>query len=57
MVLEVATKAQILMGGRGYFKNDLVNQLSADARGMEYLEGTSNIQKMIISRELSRMYH
>ena len=57
MVLEVSTKAQILMGGRGYFKNDLVNQLSADARGMEYLEGTSNIQKMIISRELFRMYH
>jgi alkylation response protein AidB-like acyl-CoA dehydrogenase len=57
MVLEVATKAQILMGGRGYFKNDLVNQLSADARGMEYLEGTSNIQKMIISRELFRIYH
>jgi len=57
MVLEVATKAQILMGGRGYFKNDLVNQLSADARGMEYLEGTSNIQKMIISRELFRMYY
>ncbi|OGP91400.1 MAG: hypothetical protein A2156_12145 [Deltaproteobacteria bacterium RBG_16_48_10] len=57
MVMDVATKAQILMGGRGYFKNDLVNQLSADARGMEYLEGTSNIQKMIISRELFRMYH
>lgn len=57
MVVDVATKAQVLMGGRGYFKNDLINQLSADARGMEYLEGTSNIQKMIISRELFRMYH
>jgi alkylation response protein AidB-like acyl-CoA dehydrogenase len=45
------------MGGRGYFKNDLANQLSADARGMEYVEGTSNIQKMIISRELFRIYH
>ncbi len=57
VVMEVANKAQILMGGRGYFKNDLVNQLSADARGMEYLEGTSNIQKMIISGELFKMYH
>jgi len=57
VVMDVAAKAQILMGGRGYFKNDLVNQLSADARGMEYLEGTSNIQKMIIARELFRMYH
>jgi alkylation response protein AidB-like acyl-CoA dehydrogenase len=57
VVMDVAAKAQILMGGRGYFKNDLINQLSADARGMEYLEGTSNIQKMIIARELFRMYH
>ena len=57
VVMDVAAKAQILMGGRGYFKNDLVNQLSADARGMEYLEGTSNIQKMIIAGELFKIYH
>ncbi|MGQ9648457.1 MAG: acyl-CoA dehydrogenase family protein [Thermodesulfobacteriota bacterium] len=57
VVMDVAAKAQVLMGGRGYFKNDLINQLSADARGMEYLEGTSNIQKMIISGELFKMYH
>ena len=57
MVMDVACKAQILMGGRGYFKDDLVNQLSSDARGMEYLEGTSNIQKMIIARELLRIYY
>lgn len=57
VVMDVAAKAQILMGARGYFKNDLVNELSADARGMEYLEGTSNIQKMIISGELLKMYH
>jgi alkylation response protein AidB-like acyl-CoA dehydrogenase len=44
------------MGGRGYFKNDLINQLSADARGMEYMEGTSNIQKMIIASELFKAY-
>jgi alkylation response protein AidB-like acyl-CoA dehydrogenase len=56
MVMDVAVKAQILMGGRGYFKNELINQLSADARGMEYLEGTSNIQKMIIGNELYTMY-
>jgi alkylation response protein AidB-like acyl-CoA dehydrogenase len=56
MVMDVAAKAQVLMGGRGYFKNNLVNQLSADARGMEYLEGTSNIQKMIIASELFKIY-
>jgi alkylation response protein AidB-like acyl-CoA dehydrogenase len=57
MVMDVAARAQIIMGGRGYLKDDLVNKLSADARGMEYLEGTSNVQKMIIARELFRMYH
>jgi alkylation response protein AidB-like acyl-CoA dehydrogenase len=57
MVMEVAARAQILMGGRGYLRNDLINQLAADARGMEYLEGTSNVQKMIITRELFKMYY
>lgn len=57
MVMDVAARAQILLGGRGYFKNALINQLNGDARGMEYLEGTSNVQKMIIGRELFRMYH
>jgi alkylation response protein AidB-like acyl-CoA dehydrogenase len=56
MVMDVAARAQILMGGRGYLRNDLINQLAADARGMEYLEGTSNIQKMIITRELNKMF-
>ncbi len=57
MVMDVAARAQILMGGRGYLRNDLINQLASDARGMEYLEGTSNIQKMIITRELFKVYY
>ena len=56
-VMDVASRAQVLMGGRGYLRNSLINQLCADARGMEYLEGTSNVQKMIMGRELFRMYH
>ncbi|MBL7203365.1 MAG: acyl-CoA/acyl-ACP dehydrogenase [Desulfobacteraceae bacterium] len=56
MVMNVAARAQILMGARGYLRNALINQLNADARGMEYLEGTSNVQKMIIGRELFRIY-
>jgi alkylation response protein AidB-like acyl-CoA dehydrogenase len=55
--MDAAARAQVLMGGRGYLKNDLINQLSADARGMAYLEGTSNVQKMIIAKELFRIYH
>ena len=57
MVMDAAARAQILMGGRGYLRNSLINQLAADARGMEYLEGTSNVQKMIITSELFKMYH
>ncbi|MEW5726076.1 MAG: acyl-CoA dehydrogenase family protein, partial [Thermodesulfobacteriota bacterium] len=31
MVMDVAARAQVLMGGRGYFRNDQVNQLGAAA--------------------------
>lgn len=57
VVMDVASRAQVLVGGRGYLRSELINQLSADARGMEYVEGTSNIQKMIIGRELFRIFH
>ena len=56
MVISVAQLGLIIMGGRAYFKNNIISLLSADARGMEYLEGTSSIQKMIISRELFKSY-
>jgi len=56
MVMSVADLGLKIMGGRGYFKNSMINMLSADARGMEYLEGTSSIQKMIISTELFKNY-
>jgi alkylation response protein AidB-like acyl-CoA dehydrogenase len=56
MVMSVAQLGLMIMGGRGYFKNNIISRLSADARGMEYLEGTSSIQKMIISRELFKSY-
>ncbi|UCH06072.1 MAG: acyl-CoA dehydrogenase family protein [Deltaproteobacteria bacterium] len=56
MVMSVAHLGLTIMGGRSYFKNNIISLLSADARGMEYLEGTSSIQKMIISRELFKSY-
>jgi butyryl-CoA dehydrogenase len=56
MVMSVAQLGLTIMGGRSYFKNNIISLLSADARGMEYLEGTSSIQKMIISRELFKGY-
>lgn len=56
MVMSVAQLGLVIMGGRAYFKNNIISMLSADARGIEYLEGTSSIQKMIISRELFKSY-
>ncbi len=56
MVMSVAQLGLMLMGGRGYFKNNIISMLGADARGMEYLEGTSSVQKIIISRELFKSY-
>ena len=56
MVMNVAQTGQMIMGGRGYFKSNIISMLNADARGMEYLEGTSSIQKMIISSELFKSY-
>lgn len=56
MVMSVAQLGLMIMGGRSYFKNNIIGMFSADARGMEYLEGTSSIQKMIISRELFKGY-
>ncbi|UCD72285.1 MAG: acyl-CoA dehydrogenase family protein [Syntrophobacterales bacterium] len=56
MVMNVAQMGQMIMGGRGYLKGNIISMLSGDARGMEYLEGTSSIQKMIISSELFKSY-
>jgi butyryl-CoA dehydrogenase len=56
MVMSVAQLGLMIMGGRSYFKNNIISMFSADARGMEYLEGTSSIQKMIISKELFKAY-
>ncbi|MBW2056893.1 MAG: acyl-CoA dehydrogenase family protein [Deltaproteobacteria bacterium] len=56
MVADVARSGQIILGGRGYLRSNVVSLLSADARGMEYVEGTTNIQRMIISSELFRGY-
>jgi alkylation response protein AidB-like acyl-CoA dehydrogenase len=56
MVADVARNGQVILGGRGYLRSNVVSLLSADARGMEYVEGTTNIQRMLISSELFRSH-
>ena len=48
--------ANSLSLGREDFKNDFINQLSADVRGMEYLEGILNVQEMLVGKQLFRIF-
>ena len=49
---EVADKAVQIHGGTGYFAPTTVERLFRDARATEIYEGTSEVQRMIISRDI-----
>lgn len=51
---EVTTEAVQIHGGYGYVKEFHVERLMRDAKITQIYEGTSEIQKMVISRELIR---
>lgn len=52
-----ATRIAIqVMGGWGLLKSSKVSRLYRDAKAMEIAEGTNEVQKIIISRELERFY-
>ncbi|MCX8277465.1 MAG: acyl-CoA dehydrogenase family protein [Dehalococcoidia bacterium] len=48
----IASKAVQIHGGVGYFKPSAVERIYRDQRVTEIYEGTSEIQRMVISREL-----
>jgi alkylation response protein AidB-like acyl-CoA dehydrogenase len=50
--VEVCDEAIQLMGGYGYLTDNEVERFYRDARIMEIWEGTKEIQKNIIAREL-----
>jgi alkylation response protein AidB-like acyl-CoA dehydrogenase len=52
---EVTTEAVQIHGGYGYVKEYHVERLMRDAKITQIYEGTSEIQKLIISRELLRV--
>jgi len=52
--MEVATEAVQIHGGYGYVKEYHVERLMRDAKITQIYEGTSEIQKMVIARELSK---
>lgn len=49
--MEVTTNAVQILGGSGYMKDEPVEKWMRDAKAFQIWEGTSEIQKLIVSRE------
>ncbi|KPL15570.1 acyl-CoA dehydrogenase [candidate division WOR_3 bacterium SM1_77] len=54
MAVDVARKSVQIHGGYGYTKDYVIERLYRDAKILELYEGTSEIQKIVIARELTR---
>lgn len=54
IAVDVARKALQIHGGYGYTKDYVIERLYRDAKILELYEGTSEIQKIVIARELTR---
>jgi alkylation response protein AidB-like acyl-CoA dehydrogenase len=54
MVMKVTTDAVQVFGGYGYSREYPVEKLMRDAKIYQLYEGTSQIQRVIIAREMSR---
>ena len=54
MAMRVTTDAVQLFGGYGYIKDYPVEKLMRDAKLIQIYEGTSQIQRLVIARELLR---
>ncbi|MBE0432199.1 acyl-CoA dehydrogenase [candidate division WOR-3 bacterium] len=54
IAVDVTRKAVQIHGGYGYSKEYAVERLYRDAKILELYEGTSEIQKIVIARELTR---
>lgn len=52
--MEVTTSAVQIHGGYGYMKDYPVEKLMRDAKLLQIYEGTNQIQRMVIARQLSR---
>ena len=54
MAMRVTTDAVQVFGGNGYTKEYPVEKLMRDAKLMQIYEGTNQIQRLVIARELLR---
>jgi alkylation response protein AidB-like acyl-CoA dehydrogenase len=53
--MEVTTNAVQIFGGVGYMKDHPVEKLMRDAKLLQIYEGTNQIQRMVIARQLAKM--
>lgn len=54
MLGRVTDKALQIHGGLGYWKTDKIERVYRDARAQRFEEGTNEIQKMVVFRELQK---
>jgi butyryl-CoA dehydrogenase len=54
MAVDVTRKAVQIHGGYGYSKDYVVERLYRDAKILELYEGTSEVQKIVIARDLTK---
>ena len=52
MAMKVTTQAVQLFGGNGYCQDYPVERLMREAKVLQIVEGTNQIQRMIIAREI-----
>ena len=52
--MEATTDAVQIFGGNGYTREYPVEKLMRDAKLMQIYEGTNQIQRVVIARELSK---
>jgi acyl-CoA dehydrogenase len=52
--MEVTTSAVQILGGVGYMKDYPVEKLMRDAKLLQIYEGTNQVQRMVIARQLSK---
>ena len=52
--MAITTDAVQLLGGAGYIKEYTVEKLMRDAKMLQIVEGTNQIQRMLIAREVLR---
>lgn len=54
--MDITTNAVQILGGAGYIKEYKVEQLMRDAKMLQIVEGTNQIQRHIIAREMQKLY-